>query len=491
MNTCFQQIQSEPEGRAFKRGWLGDCSIPKEALDYQPGVEEQENAARAPDFIETGPACSKPLPTSVAYDPKQCGRTNNFFKSYQSASIRINLSGGRCMHVIPLLLTDKTDGFTCTAVRTHVPCVRDVVQQDGKTRVTLSSVAAGNGSIATVTVGDDPKSSDLMFAQAPGQPFFALMPTTFDNYGDNRSVIPFLHSQLKQIQKQCEQDHGQAHCGEQLPYHAERLIVEQLRRAWSPRVRLSDTEKRQDREAFAVAVRNVANGPHTTPDQKALLRSIVANEVGEDSPYQLLDAITDMSGPSWGANQIDIGANGEEEINLYWRILSSGQSNMSSPRVLKALKYRACFSAPIRHYYVSQLSDFYRTVPDFNRSLRDEKGRDAYNNFFLNWLQTETVNAAHFSGLFKVSAFARLFYVDIKNQFGIGRAAGLKKSGEEFEPSWFGRCQSILSKENELVDGLRGRISHTRQKDLDRRVENIHHALAEIYGNGQGRQDCD
>lgn len=490
MNACFAQIKGEPTGRGFKKGWTSTCNIPSELLAYETaaGAVDGDAGAEFP-FVASGAACMKPLPKSIAYDGARCGKANNFIATYKTSVVRINLPGGRCMHAIPLLLTDKTEGFTCTSLRARVACMRGQASEDGKTRVSLSSVLTGNGSIGEVTIGEDPKAGEPLFQQSEGQPLFALMPTVFDNYGQQRSTIRFLQAQLSSIRQSCEGEHSAQHCSGQSPYHAERLLLEQLRRAWTPRSWISAAEKTADKESFKAAVHAVATGPSATKDRKALLQSIVANEIGVDSPYQVLDAITDMSGPSWGANQIDIGANEDEEIALYWRIMSDRQTTDPTSPLGRAVQYKACFSAPIRHYYVNQLNGFYSTVADFNKALRAPRGQGSYNSFFIDWLLSETDRAAGYAGLFKESTFARLFYVDVKNQFGPRRANAIRDAGLEFTPGWLDRCGQISAKEEDVVKLVRDRVNDTRKADIDRRVHNLRKSINAVYG-GDGRTGC-
>lgn len=490
MNACFSQVKSEPTGRGFKKGWTSSCNIPSELLAYEAAADtvDGDPGAEYP-FIASGRACTRPLPKSVAFDGARCGMASNLIASYRTSVIRINLPGGRCMHAIPVLLTDKTEGFTCTSLRARIACVRARITEGDKTRVLLSSVLAGGGSSGEVVIGNAPEANEPLFQQSEGQPLFALMPTWFDNYGQRRSTVRFLQRQLRSIRQSCERDHSARHCSGQLPYHAERLLMEQLRRAWTPRLKISPSNKTADKESFKTALRAVSTGPSATKDRRALLQSIIENEIGVDSPYQVLDAITDMSGPSWGANQIDIGANDDDEIALYWRIISDHQASDPTPQLAKADQYKACFSAPIRHYYVNQLSGFYSSVPDINKALRGPSGQDSYNRFFIDWLLTETDHAAAYDGLFKESAFTRLFYVDVRNQFGPRKANLIREAGEKFTPGSFGRCGQIADKEDELVQLLRDRVSDTRKEGLDRRVHNLRKAVQAVFGH-DGRSGC-
>jgi hypothetical protein len=90
-------------------------------------VSAYSGTARHP-WLASGAACETDLQEVPA-----CGLTKNLLDALPGAVRRITLGGGKCLHVLPVMLTDKTSGFKCNAVKARPACVSGIRQEGGAT----------------------------------------------------------------------------------------------------------------------------------------------------------------------------------------------------------------------------------------------------------------------------------------------------------------------------------------------------------------------
>lgn len=488
MQRCLELVQEQAPNTSIRKGWLGSCQAGTEAKAYATDSSDSE-IRNVPIFprIGSGDECSNPLGYTPAAKTSNCGKSSTFIKNYDEGIVRIPLSNGRCMFALPLLVTDKDQGFRCNAVRSRVACIRNIRTDGEDTIIKLGARASGPTSEGEIRIPSDTSQRTPLYAHRNGEPLFALLPAQITYGGDPKSVVNFITEEITKGEAKCRSNgNGQAHCAQEKAFHAERMVQEVLRRAWSPTSLVSEDDRKLDKDAFmAMVERHLGNDADL--DTQALFKVIVENEIGKDSPYQVTDAVLGKSGPSWGAHQIDIGANDQPEIDLFWRAIEDNRP--SNPNLDKALAMKACLSAPVRYYFTTQLRQFYESVAGMNDSLRTSPGKETYDARFKDWLKEGIDKAKKLKGLFKASPFARLYYLDVLNQFGAGKAQQLRVAGEGYSPSSLESCSTVKSGENRLVSTLISSTGYS-PSDINRRVKHLHDFLREQRGQSEGRSGC-
>lgn len=431
--------------------------------------------------VASGAACSSSLP-----ELPKCGREAALSDSTPSLVSRVPLGGGRCLHVLPLVMTDKTDGFTCNAVRFRPACVRGIASRDGKTYVTLGDGRERTAITADIVIDGTPEHHQPVFARASQGPVFVLLPADVTISGDLRDSSGFLAHYVERTRETCQG--SAAHCREQALYQADRAAGELIRRVWTPRPLVAKEDRKKDFDEFAadIAARDLGR---FNKQKQLFARLILENEVSGSSPYQMLDAVIRNSGLSWGAHQIDIGANSGEEPKLFWDTLRAWRRAPGTgdyPSLRKADRHRACLSQPIRNMFTEHLSLLFEAVPDMTRGMRATASRDAYKKRFVAYLDEEVPEAARLKGLFQHSPFAWIYFIDVRNQRGAGKARKLREIGEALDddaPS----CSDVAEGEASLVDYIKSITDEGDHYDIDRRVKNIRDFLDKKFGHGLGR----
>lgn len=489
MAECLSQIKAAEPDAAKHRGWLGACKV-----DVEVKILQSDSAAeatrRVPLFprMGSGAECTRPLPYEPVANTSACGKGGNFVSTFDEGVVRLPLADGRCIYMLPLLVTDKDKGFYCNAVRSYVACVRpDVRHENGKTIVTLAAKHSGPTNIAEVTIPENPETAGPLVVRNSGEPLFALLPSRLCTSGEDHSIVNFIADEIDEQATKCRLKNGAERCREQRAYHAERMAQEVLRRAWNPFRRLAPAERKSDKDSFVKFVKQTITHLDDS-EAKALASVIITNEIGDFSPYQVLDAVLASSGPSWGAHQIDIGANAQSEIDLFWMAIKHNRPDPGNATLKKALAFEACLSAPIRNYATANLALFYDALDPINASLRTVEGRDVYNKRFERWLREETDRAKNLKGLFGQSRFARLYYLDVNNQFGPAKARRLKSIGESLSAAQLASCSGVRSGEARLI----AEVLKTgyKLKDIKRRSDNIHDYLRNEFGPSEDVPSC-
>lgn len=444
----------------------------------------------AQTWLASGAACQGAMPEIPA-----CGLASSLpdALSDQSPSTtlgavrRIALAGGRCLHVIPVMLTDKPDGFTCNAVKARPACIVNVRNEGAKTIVTLAGGRESNALKAEVTIAAEPVRHMPLMAKSRAGPLMALIPADMTVGGQERDAQGFLRHYIDHTLTTCV---GSAtHCREQATFQADRAVGELMRRVWNPRPLLSREDRTTDYQDLISRVLSGDLGRFDR-EKKLFAKLIMQNEVSGSSPYQMLDAVIRNSGVSWGAHQIDIGANEAGEVNLFWDTLRRWRKAPGTgdyPKLREADQVRACLSQPIRNFFVDHLALLYGSLPDMNKGFRSQMGKASYEARFKTYLDEEVSRGVALGGLFKKSPFAWMYYVDQRNQRGATRANALKVIGEDMSASELASCAGVVAGEERLVSAIKAMTETGDHYDIDRRVTNLKTFLQQELGANLGR----
>src|SRR5262249_17982389 len=108
-------------------------------------------------------------------------------------------------------------------------------------------------------------------------------------------------------------------------------------------------------------------------EQWILFLSVAANEVGLelknsevttiDPIYGVSDAVLGNSGLSFGAHQIDLGANGDLELKLFWGIIDAYKAKHPDAVLEKTEAAQSCVDLPLRLMTVGALTLTYAGAP--------------------------------------------------------------------------------------------------------------------------------
>jgi hypothetical protein len=440
-------------------------------------------------WLAEGEACRVPLSNASDGQPPPCGADAAALDISAHGLLRIPLSGGRCLHVLPLLLTDTTNGFTCNAVTARTACVRSIRRQGNTTRVKLSTKVGLGGTESEITVSDTIERHMPLMVQSAKGPLFALLPGQYTSLNQERDMPGFLRHVADKAQTACTL--APEACEKQVAEQVNRQAQQMWRRVWNPKLLMTrearDTERNAMRDRIAAGI-----AEPQAAGKRALMHIIMANEISDSSPSQVLDAVIQNSGLSWGAHQIDIGANDGPEVAMFWDTLRAwrrapGTGNY--PLLRRADTYIACLSQPIRYYFTDQLAILYGAAPDMNKGFRSALARNRYEAHFRTWLGEEVGRLDRLMGLFTKSAFARLYYLDVRNQKGATRGEEMRRFGEAMPEDQLATCAGVEVGEKALVDWVKTppRTPLSSAPDVDRRVGNINQYLQDTFGPGQGR----
>jgi hypothetical protein len=466
MEACVKILQASD--KALRSTWKKHCGtlqIDQELANDGPQRPlAQLNAlfsSRVSAIIDAG-TCSDAV-TPVAKTDK-CGLgTKTLFSNLQAgATVRIPLPNGQCGALIPLLLTNKTD-FACNAVQSRVACV-DVSHDlaTDRTRIRFSSRRTGPAETTTIEFGAtelgrvEGRIDDLI-----SHPQFALIPAIVNG----KSVTDKILAAAKQKQQSClDQDHhAAARCVSLARFQADAYMQEAMRRFRNPKHDSSLQVIAKDGENIVAFLKS--RGIDRIEEKWILFLSIAGNEVGPkvsdngvvagtyDPIYGLSDAVYDNSGLTFGAHQIDLGANGDREVKLFWDVIDAYSARHSDPAVASAKAARDCVDLPLRLMTIGALGITYRASSRMTVAMRSAEGVDEYNRRLLDWLTEETRITAAKPGLFKKSMIARVLFSDLKNQSGKGKHVEdlvLQFATQEDLNS----CDRVVAAENRLLDAM-------------------------------------
>ena len=385
-------------------------------------------------------------------------------------------------------LTDKTESFTCNGTKARPACVRSVRENsDGTTVVTLAGGKAANAFSADIVIPANPRPHLPLMAKSTAGPLLALVPADVTIAGDALDSSGFIQHYVDHTTDTCE---GTVkYCREQAGFQVDRAMGELMRRVWNPRPLVVKTERTSDYQSFVDGVLSGDLGRYAR-EKKLFATLILKNEVSDSSPYQILDAVIRNSSVSWGAHQIDIGANEQFEIDLFWDTVRKWRTTPGTgdyPKLREADIQRACLSQPIRSYFVDQIVLLYSAAQDMNKGLRSDFGRTAYDARFKTYLDEEVSRAVTLKGLFKKSAFAWLYFIDQRNQRGSRAGDTLKDIGTSLDADTLSTCDGVIDGEAQLVAAIKEITNASDHYDIDRRVDNLRTLLTSEYGESQGR----
>ena len=124
-----------------------------------------------------------------------------------------------------------------------------------------------------------------------------------------------------------------------------------------------------------------------------------------------------------------------------------------------------------------------------NKAFRSALAANRYEAHFRKWLGEETARLERLTGLFTKSTFARLYYLDVRNQKGAGRGEEFRQFGEAIQADQYATCAGLEAAEKSLVDWVKTppRTPLSSGPDVDRRVGNITKYLQDTFGPGHGR----
>jgi hypothetical protein len=315
----------------------------------------------------------------------------------------------------------------------------------------------------------------------------ALIPADVTIAGDTHDSQGFLQHYVDHTLSTCEGT--RTYCREQATFQVDRAVGELMRRAWNPRSLVPRDERKADFKNLVDSVLAADLGRNSR-EKKLYAKLIIENEVSSSSPYQVLDAVIRNSGMSWGAHQIDIGANESSEVALFWDTLRNWRKAPGTgdyPKLREADILRACLSQPIRNFFVDHLALYYTTLPDMNKGFRSAPGRASYDARFKNYLEEEVSRGLALQGLFKKSPFAWMYFVDQRNQRGPTVAETLRKLGTAMGPDDLSSCADVARGEQVLVEHIKSTTTPGEHYDIDRRVENLRKILTQAFDANLGR----
>jgi hypothetical protein len=469
INQCIRLLQ--PQDKVLRNNWRGSCG--EAALEAELSslgllpvpdskIVSDENASQLePDNNDCkGRLDYKPIAETAA-----CGLGSRTFRENlsQSAVIRLQLPGNKCGRFIPLLLTNKTD-FACNAVQTRIACVDAKYDQNlDTTQVTFSTRRGGTFYSSSVIFRPaDVASTKGRISDLIADPQFALLPVTVSG----KNVLAEILSDLKSQEKAClASGRNASYCATRNVAKSDQFVQEWLRRFRNPRKDSPPNKRLADAKSLVADLR--ARGIDQQLESWLLFRSIAKNEVSlevngnnvsvYDPIYGVSDAVLGSSGLSFGAHQIDIGANSPAEVGLFWDLLAAYLSKHQDSALDTARAMQACVNLPMKLETIRALDVTYKASPGMTQGLRSAEGMTEYNNRLAKYLKEQVAKTNALPGLFQNSMLARVLFSDYENQNG-GAGIVQAKAKEAENGRDFSRCGDVTEAEDALLDKM---IWHT------------------------------
>jgi hypothetical protein len=419
MNACVRILQKSDKD--LQNSWRGHCGLEEIEQEVDNNPTPQETELKSVFSIKSSPlttsvdSCVNSVHT-VATGPK-CGLASPSLYSNlaDGVAIKIRLPNNQCGAFIPVLITNKTD-FACNAVQTRIACV-DVSRDDAAdtTTIKFSTRRTGNSDGVTIKV-------DAAGLSAHGgrldelipHPQFTLLPA-FDNTDD---VAKKLRDATKSQETKCVQRgaHSPSNCATRAAFQADANMQETMRRYRNPK---HDSAKSDITNDGIVLVNFLkTNHVHDNQEQWMLFLSIAMNEVGlsikngqvstYDPIYAVSDAVKGNSGLSFGAHQIDLGANEDRELKLFWDVIDAYNAEHPEATLQMAEDRKDCVDLPLRLMTASALALTYQAAPRMTYALRSAEGLKEYNTRLLAYLKDETAKTDAKAGLFRNSMITRI-----------------------------------------------------------------------------------
>ncbi|MES5486499.1 hypothetical protein QMZ05_27390, partial [Bradyrhizobium sp. INPA03-11B] len=431
INACIRILQQND--KALKNAWRGHCGA--DELDEElagTAADPRQNDLLAvfstkPSIVVNDDSCTNPAAPVATTSACGLGSSSLYPNLQAGAEMRIRLPGNKCGTFIPLLLTNKTD-FACNAIQTRIACVDASYDANtDRTKLKLSTRRTGNSESTTIEFGapelaqHDGRLSDLV-----NHPQFTIIPASINGASVTKTLLEIVRS----LEKDCNgsRRHSAAECARLARFQADAKMQEVTRRYRNPRHDSSKDAIVQDGERIVAFLRE--KHIDAIEEQWILFLSIAANEVGlqvkdgtvttYDPIYAVSDAIYGNSGLSFGAHQIDLGANDDSEVKLFWDVIDAYKSQHPDANLDQAAMAKNCVDLPMRLMTVGALAMTYRTAPNMTIALRSGEGFEEYNERLLSYLAEETKATRGLSGLFRKSMILRVLFSDLKNQVGSG-----------------------------------------------------------------------
>lgn len=478
VSACVRMLQQND--KALHSRWFGHCGAVEFRSDSgSPAAKLRDMFLDSTSIVVAGDASCTNAGTPVAMTAR-CGLGSRALDpNMNGAAVRFRLPGNRCGGFIPILLTNKSR-FACNAVRSRIACVQaSYDSQNDRTRITFSSQAGGGGETTRIEFGADE------FARLDGRidkliadPRFTIVPEFSQNEPVARDI-----AQAGRVQEQAclKSGHSRAHCARQASFYADAKLQEAARRYRNPRRDSSPDAISADGARIVAFLRK--NGIDRIEEQWLLFLAIAANEVGlrladgqvsvKEPIYGLSDAVDYDSGLTFGAHQIDLGANGDRDLRLFWDVIDAYRAAHPDSALDDAEIRRSCLQLPLRLMTVAALALTYRAAPKLTTALRSPEGAEAYNRHLLSYLAAEAQLTASKSGLFRHSMIMRMLFSDLKNQTGTGSdietlAHDVAAGGIDLTS-----CTSVAAAEDRALDQLIGSRPGVAKTQFAYRYENI------------------
>lgn len=489
MDACIKNLQKDD--KSLKNYWQKHCGLAQ--VDRELAAEGPDQpvallgnlfSSRVSADAEGDGACRDAV-TPVA-STNQCGLgTKTLYQNLQSgAAMKIRLPGNKCGTFIPILLTNKTD-FACNAVQSRIACV-DISHDDktDRTSIRLSTRRDKNAEFTTIEFGANElaqvngRLSDLI-----QHPQFTMIPAM----AGSEPVAKTILSATQQKQQSCQQhtQHSAAECARIARFQADAFMQEAIRRYRNPKHDSPPDAIVKDGKDIVAFLKS--KGINQVEEKWILFLAIAKNEVGlkvddndsvlstYDPIYGVSDAILDNSGLSFGAHQIDLGANEGSEVALFWAVIDAYKAQHPDPILAAANAAQDCVDLPLRLMTVGALGLTYQATPRMTPAMRSREGADEYNRRLLDWLDEETRTTAAKPGLFKKSMITRVLFSDLKNQNGSGKLVEKLASQMTAQGVDLDSCQDVTATENKLLDALiwQDPVTKTKRTDYADRYEHV------------------
>lgn len=474
MNACVQILRHDDN--ALRNRWLGKCGedqLNKEIENLNPVSDERVAFKSLFAFghsvvIEESTTCGNaPGPAPIALGPK-CGLGSRTLSENlnDSAIVSIRLPDNKCARFIPLLLTNKNGAFACNAVQSRIACVdSNYDPATNRTTIKFSTRRTGTPDSSTIVIGPEDMAAhggriDDLIPHAQ----FAMLPATFVKDGRNVDVLATVKAAVQKERNQCTAVPGQtdAKCIKRTITRSDALMQETLRHFRNPKRFVSGADRKKEAEELIAFLKS--KGVDKNLEQWILLLSIAENEVGLDVTksganaydpiYEMSDAVADNSGLSFGAHQIDIGANSGDDVSMFWRIVDHYKTQHPDALLDEAKAKSACVQLPLRYMTVKAFQLTYRVAPSMSKATGSTDGIGSYNANLEKFLRNSTASVADLDGFFKKSLMARVWYIDIANQSGSGNRVreGIQAVIKPTDDTT--SCSGVAAAEKKLLDWL-------------------------------------
>lgn len=458
IRACVRMLQRND--KALRSKWEGHCG----AIEFSSGSGSPAERLRNM-FIDDmsivvadkGSCGNEGTPVAMT---SRCGLGSRALDpAMKGAAVRVPLPGNRCGAFIPVLLTNKSR-FACNAVRSRIACVdASYDAYNDRTRITFSTRRGGSGETTSIEFGaGEFERLNGRIGELIAHPKFTIVP----EFSGSESVARGIAEATRLQEQKCiKSGRSRAKCRRQAMFYADAKLQEVVRRYRNPRHDSSRDALIQDSSRIVAFLKT--NGIDRIEEQWLLFLAIAANEVGlklyegesitKEPIYGLSDAVDYDSGLTFGVHQIDLGANGDRELRLFWDVIDAYRAAQADWVLDDAEAARSCLELPLRLMTVRALALTYQSAPKLTFALRSPEGVEAYNRRLLSYLAEEARITAAKSGLFRHSMIVRILFSDLKNQVGTG--SGIEKLANELSTGIdLNSCANVVAAEDRILEKL-------------------------------------